>query len=201
LNIFRKSLTETRRTLEDARIRSPRKAVLSYINNEIGAQVSQGSRVAIISDLSHFKVEGELADTYGDRIAPGSKVVIKIGNEKLDGTVSDVTPLSRNGVISFSVQLEKDNHLRLRSGLKTDLYVMHAVKDDVIRIANASYYTGKGDYELFVVEGGYLVKRKVRLGDSNYEYVEVVEGLKPGERAVVSDVSDFRHKNRIKIDD
>ena len=73
LNIFRKSLAETKRTLEDAQIRSPRKAILTYVNNEVGAQVSQGSRVAIVSDLSHFKIEGEIADTYGDRIAPGSK--------------------------------------------------------------------------------------------------------------------------------
>ena len=67
LNIFRKSLAETKRTLEDAQIRSPRKAILTYVNNEVGAQVSQGSRVAIVSDLSHFKIEGEIADTYGDR--------------------------------------------------------------------------------------------------------------------------------------
>ncbi|MFR8912858.1 MAG: HlyD family secretion protein, partial [Parabacteroides distasonis] len=65
LNIFRKSLAETKRTLEDAQIRSPRKAILTYVNNEVGAQVSQGSRVAIVSDLSHFKIEGEIADTYG----------------------------------------------------------------------------------------------------------------------------------------
>ena len=95
LNIFRKSLAETKRTLEDAQIRSPRKAILTYVNNEVGAQVSQGSRVAIVSDLSHFKIEGEIADTYGDRIAAGSKAVVKIGNDKLDGVVSDVPPYRR----------------------------------------------------------------------------------------------------------
>ena len=147
LNIFRKSLAETRRTLEDAQIRSPRKAILTYVNNEIGSQIGQGAKVAIVSDLSHFKIEGEIADTYGDRIAAGSKAVIKIGSEKLDGTVSDVTPLSKNGVISFTVQLEEDNHKRLRSGLKTDVHVMNAVKDDVLRIANSSYYVGKGEYD------------------------------------------------------
>ena len=101
LNIFRKSLAETKRTLDDAQVRSPRKAILTYVNNEIGAQVSEGTKIAIVSDLSHFKIEGEIADTYGDRIAAGSKAVVKIGSDKLEGTVSDVTPLSKNGVISF----------------------------------------------------------------------------------------------------
>lgn len=201
LNIFRKSLAETRRTLEDAQIRSPRKAILTYVNNEIGSQIGQGAKVAIVSDLSHFKIEGEIADTYGDRIAAGSKAVIKIGSEKLDGTVSDVTPLSKNGVISFTVQLEEDNHKRLRSGLKTDIYVMNAVKDDVLRIANSSYYVGKGEYELFVVNGDQLLKRKVRLGDSNFEYVEVVSGLQEGDQVVVSDMNAYKDKNKLKIED
>lgn len=201
LNIFRKSLAETRRTLEDAQIRSPRKAMLTYVNNEIGSQIGQGAKVAIVSDLSHFKIEGEIADTYGDRIAAGSKAVIKIGSEKLDGTVSDVTPLSKNGVISFTVQLEEDNHKRLRSGLKTDVYVMNAVKDDVLRIANSSYYVGKGEYELFVVNGNQLLKRKVQLGDSNFEYVEVVSGLQEGEQVIVSDMNAYKDKNKLKIED
>ena len=201
LNIFRKSLAETRRTLEDAQIRSPRKAILTYVNNEIGSQIGQGAKVAIVSDLSHFKIEGEIADTYGDRIAAGSKAVIKIGSEKLDGTVSDVTPLSKNGVISFTVQLEEDNHKRLRSGLKTDVYVMNAVKDDVLRIANSSYYVGKGEYELFVVNGNQLLKRKVQLGDSNFEYVEVVSGLQEGEQVIVSDMNAYKDKNKLKIED
>lgn len=199
-NIFSKSLAEMKRTLDDAQIRSPRKAILTYINNQVGAQVAQGTQVAVISDLSHFKVEGEIADTYGDRVAAGGRAVVKIGSEKLEGTVSSVTPLSKNGVIAFTVQLTEDNNKRLRSGLKTDVYVMNAVKEGVMRLANASYYVGRGEYELFVLDGeDEVVKRKVQLGDSNFEYVEVVSGLEPGDRVVVSDMSNYKNKNKLKV--
>ena len=199
-NIFSKSLAEMKRTLDDAQIRSPRKAILTYINNQVGAQVAEGSQVAIISDVSHFKVEGEIADTYGDRVAAGGRAIVKIGNEKLEGTVSSVTPLSKNGVISFIVQLNEDNNKRLRSGLKTDVYVMNAVKEGVLRLANASYYVGRGEYELFVQDSkDEIVKRKVQLGDSNFEYVEVVSGLKPGDKVVVSDMSSYKNKNKLKL--
>ena len=200
LSIFRKSLAEMKRTLDDAQVRSPRKAILTYINDQIGQQVTQGTQIAIISDLSHFKVEGEIADTYGDRVAAGGKAIVKIGSEKLEGTVSSVTPLSQNGVISFTVQLKDDNHRRLRSGLKTDVYVMNAVKEDVMRIANASYYVGRGEYDLFVrTADDELAKRKVQLGDSNFEYVEVVSGLQPGDQVVVSDMSNYKNKNSLKL--
>ena len=199
-SIFRKGLAEMKRTLDDAQIRSPRKAILTYINNQIGAQVSQGSQLAVISDLSHFKVEGEIADTYGDRVAAGGKAIVKIGSEKLEGTVSSVTPLSKNGVISFTVQLNEDNNRRLRSGLKTDVYVMNAVKEDVMRIANASYYVGRAEYELFVRNSDKeIVKRKVQLGDSNFEFVEVASGLQPGDQVVVSDMSNYKNKNKLKL--
>lgn len=199
LNIFRKGLAETKRTLEDAQVRSPRKAILTYVNSELGAQVIQGAKIAIVSDLSHFKIDGEIADTYGDRIATGNKVMVKIGSEKLSGTVSDITPLSKNGVISFTVQLDNDNHPRLRSGLKTDVYVMNAVKEDVMRIANGSYYVGKGDYELFVIKGGNLIKKKIRLGDSNFEFVEVIDGLQPGDKVIISDMTNYKNKKKLKF--
>ena len=199
-NIASKTLAEMKRTLDAAQVRSPRKAILTYVDHQVGAQVAQGTRIAVISDLSHFKVEGEIADTYGDRVAAGGKAIVKVGSEKLEGTVSSVTPLSKNGVISFTVQLADASHRRLRSGLKTDVYVMNAVKDDVLRLANASYYVGRGEYDLFVLDGDdELVKRKVRLGESNFEYVEVVSGLQPGDRVVVSDMSSYKNKEKLKV--
>ena len=195
-----KALAETNVRSTMRRCVRPGRPSLLSINNQIGAQVPEGSQIAVISDLSHFKVEGEIADTYGDRVAAGGKAIVKIGSEKLEGSVSSVTPLSKNGVISFTVQLNEDNNRRLRSGLKTDVYVMNAVKEDVMRIANASYYVGRGEYELFVRNSDKeIVKRKVQLGDSNFEFVEVVSGLQPGDEVVVSDMSNYKNKNKLKL--
>lgn len=201
INIARKNLGEMSRTLDDAQIKAPRKATLTFINDQIGQKVSEGEKIAIISDLSHFKVDGEIADAYGDRIRVGSKAVVRIGRkERMNGTVSNVTPLSRNGVISFTVRLDNDADRRLRSGLRTDIYIMCDVMEDVRRIRNGSYYTGPGTYELFVFNGNdELVRRTVRLGDSNFEFVEVVDGLKEGDRVVVSDMKRFINSTSVKV--
>jgi len=103
-------------------------------------------------------------------------------------------------VIQFTVQLDDPDNQRLRSGLRSDVYVMNAVKEDVMRLANASYYVGRGEYDLFVRNSdNELVKRKVQLGDSNFEYVEVVSGLKPGDQVVVSDMNQYKNKNKLKL--
>ena len=200
LNIYRKALAEIKRTLDDAQIRSPRKAILTYINNQVGMQISQGQQVAIISDLSHFKIDCEIADSYGDHVSVGNKVVVRISNTNMEGNVSSVTPLSKNGVINFTVQLKNDSSSQLRSGLKTDVYVINSVKDDVMRIANSSYYVGPGNYNLFVDDGkGEIVKRNVKLGDAGFDFVEVLSGLKQGDMVVISDMNDYKNKSKLKL--
>lgn len=200
LNISDKNLTQMRRTLEDAKVCAPRNATLTYINDQVGQKVAEGEKIAILSDLTHFKVDAEIADAYAERLNVGSQAVVKIGSTELKGTVSNVTPQSANGVIHFSVRLDNDSHQRLRAGLKTDVYVLSDVIEDVVRIANGSYYTGPAVYELFVFSGdNRLERRKVRLGESNYEYVEVVDGLRPGDRVVISDMAPYKQRNTLKI--
>lgn len=195
-----KGLSETRRTLEGANIRSTRKATLTYISSEIGSIVGAGSKVAVVSDLTHFKVNGEIADTYSDRVVAGGRVLVKIGKERLFGTISTVTPLSQNGVITFTVSMDNPSHPKLRSGLKVEVFVITCIKEDVLRIRNGSYYTGAGDYTLFIFkDANTLVPRTVRLGECNYDYVEVLSGLEEGDSVVVSDMQKFKGKEKIRI--
>lgn len=200
LSIFEKSLGESARLLKDARILSPQKATLTYVNNQIGSQVSAGTQIAIVSDLSHFKVEAEIADSYAEKLSSGAKAIVKIGQEQLNGTVVNITPSVKNGVIKFTVMLSDAGHPRLRSGLKTDVYVTHGIQDNVLRIPNASYYIGPGEYELWVVKNGEAEKRKIKLGESSFEYVAVERGLEAGEQVIISDMNQYKNKNTLKID-
>ncbi len=199
LQIFSKSLAETKRMLEDAQIKSPRKATLTYINNQIGARVGKGEQVATIADLSRFKVNCEISDMYGNRVVVGHKAMLKVAGEKLSGSISNVTPMSQNGSISFTMQIDDDSNKILRSGLKANVYVFDSVKENVKRIASGSYYMGPGEYELFVVDDNELVKRKIQLGESNYEYVEVISGLEKDEQVVINDMSQYKNDDILKL--
>lgn len=198
-NIARKNFALAQKTMGDAQVRAPRAATLTWVNDQIGATVAQGAQLAIVSDLSHFKVEGEIADSYAEKIAPGSRVVIEIGSTRLSGVVGNVVPAVANGLIKFTVTLDENDDPKLRSGLKADVFIINSVKEDAVRIANRSYYRGPGSYELWVVSDGVAHKRRVVLGESSYEFVEVVEGLVPGETVIVSDMSRYKSDNKLKI--
>lgn len=199
LSIFEKSLAESARLLKDARILSPQRATLTYVNNQIGSQVSAGTQIAIVSDLSHFKVLAEIADSYAEKLSSGAKAIIKIGQLQLEGTVVNITPSVKNGVINFTVMLKDSGNSRLRSGLKTDVYVTHGIQDDVLRIPNSTYYIGAGEYELWVVKNGEAEKKKIKLGESSFEYVEVISGLEKGEQVIISDMNQYKNKQKLKI--
>lgn len=201
IDIARDDLNEMSRTLDDARIKSPRSAIVTFIQDQLGEKVIEGQKIAVISDLNHFKVNAEISDNHANKITVGSRATVRIGKEKLSGIVSNLTPQSHNGVIDFIVRLDEDSHPRLRSGLKTDVYVSCDVVDDVVRIPNGPYYNGAGTYSLFFVskDNKEITRRDVKLGDSNYEFVEVVSGIQPGERVVISDMSKFKESKSLKV--
>ena len=219
--IFEKGLEEKRRTLDDAKILSPRCATLTYINTEIGSTVNAGQKIAVVSDLKHFKAQCEISDSHSERLHVGGTVILKIGKERLTGTINTVTPLSQSGAITFTVVPDDMTHPRLRSGLRAEVFVITSIKDDVLRIRNGSFYSGPGEYTLFVIENSKLknekeekqmvngkwlngkserlVPRQVKLGECNYDYIEVISGLEEGEQVVVSEMSKYKGKEKLKV--
>jgi HlyD family secretion protein len=187
------------KTMTEARVRSPRNATLTWVNDQVGAKVHEGEQLAIVSDLARYKVEAEVSESYGNKVFSGGAVTVKIAGKKLYGTVGNVVPSVKNGIIAFTVLLEDNRNELLRPGLKVDVYVIHAIQENVLRLANRSYYTGMGEYLLWVVKGDEAVKRTVLLGESGYDYVEVKEGLSEGESVITSDMNWFKDNEKLKF--
>ena len=198
-NIALKNFDLATKTMGDAQICAQREATVTWVNDQIGSTVAQGEQLVILSDLNHFKIEAEISDSYANKIAPGNKAVVVIGSDELEGIVGNVVPAIDNGIIKFTVMLDKNDDPKLRSGLKADVYVINATKDNVVRIANRSYYHGPGNYELWCIVEGVAYQRNVVLGDNSNQYVEVVDGIKEGETVIVSDMSRYKNKSKLKI--
>ena len=199
LNIAQKNFALASKTMGDAQVRAPRAATLTWVNDQIGSNVAQGAQLAIVSDLNHFKVEAEIADSYANKVLPGNKAVVEIGNDKLTGLVGNVAPAVANGIIKFTVTLDQNDNPKLRSGLKADVYVINSIKENALRIANRLYYHGPGKYEMWVVKNSVAKKRNVVLGESSYEHVEVLDGLNEDEAVIVTDLSRFKSKTKLRI--
>lgn len=199
-SISSRNLQSMMRTLDEARIKAPRNGIVTWLNKSLGASIGSGEKLAVVSDLSHFKIEGEIPESSSGKLAVGSPVNVKINRDIMRGRISTISPQSTEGMVSFTVILEDDSNSLLRSGLRVSLNVVYDVHESAVRIANGSYYQGPGTYRLFVLSSdNRLEKRQVTLGDSNFDFVEVTGGLEPGEQAVITDMSAYQNTNSLKI--
>ena len=200
LAILSRDLGDMQRKMDDAKIKSPRNAVLTFINDQVGAQINAGEHIATIADLSHFRLKGELAEGYLDRVGSGSKVVVKVGKTSLDGIITNISPNAKDGLVTFIVSLTESDAPCLRSGLKADINVLSDVIEDAVRIRRFPDYKKPGKYWIYVLTSDdTLTKTEVTLGESNWEYVEVISGLKPGDKVVTSDISKFNNNKNITL--
>lgn len=198
--ITAKNLAEKKRTLDDARIKAPADATITYLNSSLGTSISAGEKLAVLSDLNHFKILAQMPESNVDKLSLGSEVNVRVGKKTLAGRIGTITPQSNNGVVSFTVLLDNDSDERLRSGVRAEINVLYDIKEGVVRMPNGSYYHGPGQYILFVDNGeGALERREVMLGDGNFDYVEVQSGLRPGERVVKNDLSEYNNRKKINL--
>lgn len=187
-------------TLSQGRIPAPHDGILTYLSNSIGSTVAAGEKVAVVGDLSNFKVSADVPEGSSYKVRQGSEVIVRLGNNELRGTVANVEPQSTSGAVPFTVTLDDATNPRLRPGVRVQVYVSYGFRDDVIRIPSGNYYSGPGMYNLFVADGtSTLVRREVKLGDSNRQWVEVTDGLMPGDKVVTTDMEKFEKYSKLKI--
>jgi HlyD family secretion protein len=101
--------------------------------------------------------------------------------------------------VQFRVRLGERDHPLLRPNLKVELYVVKSFRDSVTRVANGPFYRGSARQPVFVAEGSRLHRKDVRFGENNIDYVEILDGLSPGEQVVVSDMSDYERFEKITL--
>ena len=200
LSNFRKDMELAGRTLDQGRIPAPYNGVVSYIDNKIGSRVTPGEKIAVISDLSSFTIAGQIPEGNSRQITAGADVEVRANGHTLDGRITNITASAEGGAVAFDVALDEPTAEGLRAGMHVDLYVSCGYKENVTRLPNGAFFKGPGEYQMFVLHGdGQLVKRSVTLGDSNRDYIEVMSGLQPGERVVITDMSRYESSKKLRV--
>ena len=190
---------QQRRLLELTTTQSDRHGVLTYVQDEEGTLVRKGDVVARIADLSAFRVEATTSDVNASRMRTGQPVTVRLDNLVTTGRVTIVEPQMQNGALRFQVALDEPDAAWLRSNLRVDVQVVTDRKARVLRVARGPYAQGGGAQQVFVLRGDRAYRTPVRLGVSNFDYFEVVDGLSAGDEIIASDMRDYESAPEIRI--
>ena len=187
------------RKLNQADLVASRAGVVTWINKNIGATVKEGESLARIADLSSFKVSGSISDNYIDQLHRNMRAIVRINEIPLQGVVVNIYPSVQNGVVTFDIQLNERSNKLLRPNMKVDVFLVTDLHNGVLRVANGPAFKGPSAQDIFVVENGVAVHRKVHIGLTNFDYVEIKDNVKPGESVIISDLSEYKNTNQINI--
>lgn len=199
MQIQDRSITELARKLGQADISAQQPGVLTWVNEDIGATVNQGDVLARVADLSSFRVRATIADAYAEALHVGDPVVIRVNDTDLRGSISAVSPAVDKGVVTFYAKLDDDHHPLLRSNLRVDVYVVTKAHKKVLRVKNGPFYQGGTEQAVFVVRGDKAERRTVSFGDSNFDFVQVTNGLQPGDEIILTDMKDHAETRELTI--
>jgi HlyD family secretion protein len=201
LAIQENDLHELQRKLQLANIIATRSGVVTYVNKNIGATVREGESLARIADLGSFKVNGSISDNYMDQLHNGMPVIVRVNEVQLKGHVVNVYPSVQNGIVTFDVQLDERNSKQLRPNMKVDVFLVTEIHSKVLRVANGPMFKGPADQDIFVLNGGKAERRSVHMGLSNFDFVEIKDGVKPGDVVITSDMSEYKNAKELTIKD
>ncbi|WP_273213779.1 efflux RND transporter periplasmic adaptor subunit [Runella zeae] len=198
--IKEKDLQELQRKLQQANIIATRTGVLTYVNKNIGSKVAEGEILARLADLGGFKIMGSISDNYAPQIRVGMPAIVRINETQIRGLLTNILPSVQNNIVNFDVQLDDKANKLLRPKMKVEVYLVTEARPKTIRVANGAGFNGAPVQDVFVLRtNGKAERRTVKVGLSNFDFVEITEGIKAGERVIVSDMTKFKNATELEI--
>lgn len=185
INIEEKELAEKVNTLVKMRLTAPSNGIILSISNKVGEKVEKDNVLIRMSDLSTFKIAGSVDDKLADYIKTGKNVYVVIDSERLPGRIGNVTPMIENNKIQFNVHLEEKSNPKLISNQNIVLWVVGNEAENAVRIKNLNIFEKEIPNVLYVLKNGEALRREIKTGIKNPDYLQVLSGLEAGEKVII----------------
>ena len=166
-----------------------------------GQWVQSGQALSRVVVPGRLKAEIRIPQTQAQDIAVGQDAMIDTRTDTIQGRVVRIDPAVRSGTVTIDVALPPDLPPSARPDLSVDGNVIVERLDDVIHMGRPTFGQANQQMSLFrVVEDGRFAERvTVRLGATSVNDVEVLEGLRPGDVVILSDMSQWDGFNRVRL--
>lgn len=191
-----------RKNLDDLSVRAPVSGKLSGFNIEIGQSITRGGRLGQIDDPDGYKLNVRIDEYYLGRVDLQQVATAEHNGRDLDLQISKIYPQVAEGQFEVDMQFN-DEPVGLRRGQTLQVRLTLGDNTDAVLIPNGAFYQETGGNWVFVVapDGGEAIKRSVKLGRRNTSFIEVLDGLEPGEKVITSPYTSFVGMDRLNLDD
>jgi HlyD family secretion protein len=201
----RRALYELRRRQAEAlKVHAGIAGVLQVVPVEVGQRVTSGANLARVAVPGQLKAELRIPETQARDVEIGLKAVIDTRNGEVEGRVSRIDPAALNGTVLVDVKFTG----ALPKGARPDLSVDGTIElerlENVLYVGRPAFGQENGTVSLFRLTGpaerpDTAERVQVKFGRSSVNHIEVVGGLKEGDRVILSDMSAWDGRDRLRI--
>jgi multidrug efflux pump subunit AcrA (membrane-fusion protein) len=187
--------------LERLKVRAGARGVLQQLEVEVGQLVAPGTVLARVSNPEQLKAALRIPETQAKDVQFGQKVEIDTRNGIIPGTVVRIDPAVLEGTVTVDVRLDGELPRGARPDLSVDGTIELERLDNVLYIGRPVYGQPESTISLFRMEpdGIHALRAQVRLGRTSVSTIEILEGLREGDQAILSDMSAWDDYDRIRL--
>jgi HlyD family secretion protein len=201
LETMRKILKMVRERLNDLKIKAPVDGQLGMLDAEVGQSISAGQRIGQINVLTDFKVKSRIDEHYIDRVFSGLPASFIRNDVKHTLLVRKVFPEVRDGQFEIDLVFDGPYPENIRTGQSYQLRLELGESQNATVIPKGGFFQSTGGQWIFVINesGSTAKKRQIRIGRQNPQYYEILEGLHPGEKVIISGYELFGNNEEIVL--
>jgi Membrane-fusion protein len=196
LDNMQRNVVLIRERKENLNIRSQIDGELGLLEVVLGQNITSGQKIGQINDLSDYKIEAMIDEHYIDRVKQGLEATFERQDRKFELKVRRVFPEVRNGKFRTELTFEGERPENIRSGQTYYINMQLGLPTESVMIPRGTFFQTTGGNWIFVLDadGKKATRRKIRIGRQNPQFYEVLEGLQPGEKVIVSNYENYKDR-------
>jgi HlyD family secretion protein len=196
------SLGIARSSLSQLNIRAPATGQLSGFTIQLGQSLQRGERLGQIDSAGGNKLVADVDEFYLGRVQRGQSGTVDVEGKTFRMKVAKVLPQVRNGQFQVEMIFDGPEPQSIQRGQTLQLKLTLGDSSRAVLVPNGAFFSDTGGQWIFVVDrgGNSASRRDIKIGRKNADFIEVLEGLKPGEKVVTSSYSGLVDKDRLTFD-
>ena len=193
-------VAEVQRQVDALTLRAPFDGQVGQVQATQHTQVAANAPVLGVVDLSRFEVEIRVPESFARDLAIGMPAQLTSGSgQPFPAEIAAVSPEVVNGEVTARLRFSAEQPPGLRQNQRMSARVLLDTRRNVLKLERGPFVEQGAGRQAWVMEGNTAVRRPVQLGVSSLGEVEVLSGLKPGDRVVVSGSDLFGDAERVSI--
>ncbi|HQK37073.1 MAG TPA: HlyD family efflux transporter periplasmic adaptor subunit, partial [Bacteroidales bacterium] len=194
-----KNLVLIRARLDNLDIKAPVDGELATLNPEVGEVINYGTRIGTINILDSYKLKAEIDEHYIDRVKKGLKGACDFSGKDYTAHIEKIFPEVKNGRFFVDMIFDDSVPSQIRIGQTSRIRLELGESRPAVLLSRGGFYQSTGGQWVYVVlpEQHVAVKRAIRIGRQNPRFYEIIEGLEPGEKVIVSGYDNFGNADKL----